>query len=83
MTAKERSEAISLFGLMADSEAERIREDIMDAIKTAVIEEREACAYIARDIAVGYLRGPQIEGFGRFAEIADKINQRILDRNKL
>jgi hypothetical protein len=58
---------------------------VADAIRDAVAEERAAeraaCARVAREIAVGYLRGPQIEGYGRFADVADRVNQAIMKRS--
>ena len=53
---------------------------IANAIREAVAEERAACAKAARQIAVDLMRGPQFEGYGRMAEVAEKVNQAILAR---
>lgn len=80
MTPQERSNLIQLGGLVGCDDAERLHAEIADAIRAAVAEEREACAMECRGIAVSYLCGPQIEGFGRMAEVADKCNHAILAR---
>lgn len=83
-TADQRRARAALEALPTDRPIypSRAMVDVLVTLMTAVrIEERQACALVARRVAIGCLRDAQNDMAVPLARVADDINQLILSRS--